>query len=479
MERLHKIGTVKTLTSAEVTHSKLGIGFEKLDRAVFDPSGAYDHIGKLGIKPIRLQSGWARTEKEKGVYDFSWLDEIVDALTARGLEPWVCLCYGNGLYDEAAAKVFGAVGCPPIFTEEQKQAWKAYVEALVRHFRDRVRMWEVWNEPDGVWCWKHGPSGTEYGRFVVDTAEAIRRADADAYVIGGSICIKDNEFLTDALNAGMGDVINGLTFHEYTPDERSVFKRVQVLRALVHSYNPKIEIIQGESGSQSRSDGCGALRGGAWTPKKQAKQLLRHETADMLTDVKFSSYFTTVDMIEALNGTVGDKASYLDYGYFGVLGADFDENGIACGTYTPKPSYYAFRNLAALFADGVEVTELPVWDAPSYSQRVFHEDFQGSGMISGSFVRTANCAYAYTYWNPSDLMTTEFFGTVSFAVSGKDIPLSDIHLIDPLDGSVYEIPESMMRVGSNGKLVRFDHLPVTDYPLFLTFGDYVGIEPLA
>ncbi|MCQ2433542.1 MAG: beta-galactosidase, partial [Clostridia bacterium] len=115
MERLIKTGRIAPFSSKEVPFSRLGIGFEKLDRAVFDPAKAYDYVGALGVKPIRLQSGWARTEKEKGIYDFQWLEEIVDALLARGLEPWVCLCYGNGLYDENAAKIFGAVGCPPIF----------------------------------------------------------------------------------------------------------------------------------------------------------------------------------------------------------------------------------------------------------------------------------------------------------------------------------------------------------------------------
>ena len=42
-----------------------------------------------------------------------------------GLKPWICLCYGNQLYSEDAAKVFGAVGIPPIFTEEQRRAWRA------------------------------------------------------------------------------------------------------------------------------------------------------------------------------------------------------------------------------------------------------------------------------------------------------------------------------------------------------------------
>ena len=149
MERLKQVDTIQPKTSKEVQFSKIGIGFEKLDRDVFDPEKAYDKVAELGVKWVRLQSGWQRTEREKGVYDFRWLDKIVDNLLSRGLTPWMCLCYGNDLYDENAKKVFGAVGCPPIFTDEQKAAWNNYVKALTVHFKDRVSYYEVWNEPDG------------------------------------------------------------------------------------------------------------------------------------------------------------------------------------------------------------------------------------------------------------------------------------------------------------------------------------------
>ena len=176
MERLKKIGMVKAVNSARVGESVLGLGFEKLDRGVFDPEKAYDKVAELGIKWIRIQSGWARTEQKKGVYDFAWFDSIVENLLRRGLRPWVCLCYGNGVYDEAAAKVFGAVGCPPIHTEEQKKAWHDYVVALVTRYKGKIGWYEVWNEPDGKWCWKHGVNGTEYGEFVNATAKAVREA---------------------------------------------------------------------------------------------------------------------------------------------------------------------------------------------------------------------------------------------------------------------------------------------------------------
>lgn len=83
--------------------------------------------------------------------------------------------------------------------------------------------------------------------------------------------MRNLEFLVMAFEAGIGDYIDALTFHEYTTREELVFERVTALRGLVNLYNPEIKIIQGESGSQSRSDGAGALAGGAWTPEKQGQ----------------------------------------------------------------------------------------------------------------------------------------------------------------------------------------------------------------
>ena len=152
MFRLKKIGEIEPVASKDVKKSKLGLGFEKLDRDVFDPEKAYPYVAQTGAKWIRIQSGWARTEKVKGEYDFAWLDSIVDNLLKIGTMPWICLCYGNGLYDEEAAKIFGAVGIPPVKTQEQKDAWYNYVYALVSRYKERgVERFEVWNEPDGIW----------------------------------------------------------------------------------------------------------------------------------------------------------------------------------------------------------------------------------------------------------------------------------------------------------------------------------------
>lgn len=68
---LPEIGRLQTRTSAEVRSSKWSVGCETLDRDYGDWESYKDLIPLLGVKRARFFSGWAKTEQEKGVYDFA------------------------------------------------------------------------------------------------------------------------------------------------------------------------------------------------------------------------------------------------------------------------------------------------------------------------------------------------------------------------------------------------------------------------
>lgn len=269
----------------------------------------------------------------------------------------------------------------------------------------------------------------------------------------------------------MGDYIDALTFHEYTHDETLVLERVKCLRALINLYNPDIKIIQGESGSQSRMGGAGAIRFNSWTKEKQAKQLARHTMIDLMTEVMFTSYFSCLDMAEALNGIEGDKNSYKDFAYFGVLGADFDENGIATGEYKPKPSYYTLQNIASCFDEDTKACDLPVVFRNVEKCVMTGENALGyNQMISGGFVKD-NGSCAFVYWTPTNILTQSYDGVTSLKAVTLD---TDVKLLDIMDGSVYEIPESIITREENG-VMEFEYLPVKDTPLALIFGDFCKV----
>ncbi len=496
-DRLISVGKIKPKTAKDVKYSRFGVGFEKLDRDVFDPEKAYAGLAGIGVKRARLQSGWQRTERQKGVYDFAWLDSVVDNLLAIGVEPWLCFCYGNDLYSEEAKQIYGAVGVPPIYTEEEKTAWRNYVQATVRRYKGKIHYYEVWNEPDGLWRRKNPfltpeqvkaeeekyaamtpamaertrnvANGWEYAKFTTDTALACKEADPTCEVIGLALAFR-RDFAAGFCAAGGLEHIDAVTYHSYNLDEGTWVSKMQYIRdLLIQHKRTDIKIIQGESGTQSRPDGHGALMGGAWTPLKQSKYLLRHLITDMGLGVEFASYFSCVDMIEALDGTVGDKASYLDYGYFGVLGADFDEEGRSVGTYSPKPAYYALQNLCSALAEHFETCDLPVEGEVRESKRMRGQDADFNATSRFAF-RRANGSRALFYWMPKDILTETYEGTVTLRLK-DEVRGQRILLTDMLDGTVYELGE--YHTSEEGVLLN---IPVKDSPYMLTFGDFFDWE---
>ena len=477
MERLIKDGKIEYKNSKDISFSKLGIGFEKLDRGVFDPNKAYDKVAKIGVKRVRIQSGWMRTEKEEGVYDFAWLDEIVDNLLSRGLQPWMCLCYGNPVYTDLAKPVFGAVGCPPISTAREREAWVRYVQATVEHLKGRVDLYEVWNEPDLAYSWRHCENeefndavqlenAIEYGNFASATAQAVKRADGDAKVIGFAMANPRNlNYISHAMSTGLYRYIDFVSFHMYSCRDNDRPDFIENLTNLVQSYNPAIRLIQGEGGAQSRSDGNGAMKGYAWTRENQRKYLLRTLICDLWKGVEFTSYFSTMDMIEALRGRIADKASYLDYGYFGVLGAEFDETGISTGEYEEKPSYYALSTLAAFFTGNARAEKMIYKICQLDSRRVGGSDCGDPTLRFYPFALDDG-SRALCYWNGTEILTTAYEGTVSLEVFGEKA--DDIRLVDLRDGTFYRLPDTMVeKLGAGG--VRLKNIPVTDVPMAIWF----------
>ena len=130
---LESVGKLRTLKSSKIQSSPLSVGFEVLDRKRFDPTKTYDHLGNLGVKWARCQTGWNRCEQTKGEFTFEWLDEIVNSLLKVGVQPWFNLGYGNKLYTPKKPDDT-SVGWAPVFEEEPRQAWLRFVGKLADHF---------------------------------------------------------------------------------------------------------------------------------------------------------------------------------------------------------------------------------------------------------------------------------------------------------------------------------------------------------
>ena len=120
-------------------------------------------VDELGFRYIRFHAifhddlGTVKVVNGKTAYDWTRLDQLIDALLARRIKPFVELGFTPTAMATSKQTLFYWKGNT---SHPEPKAWAALVDAFVRHVRERygqeeVRSWffEVWNEPnlDGFW----------------------------------------------------------------------------------------------------------------------------------------------------------------------------------------------------------------------------------------------------------------------------------------------------------------------------------------
>lgn len=446
IERLTVLGKVAPRRSVDVAASPFSIGFETLDRKSFDPERTYEHVARLGAKWARVHSGWCRTEIERGKFEFGWLDAVVDRLLAIGLQPWLCVGFGNRLYTPAAP-FESAVGWVPTGSEEGRAGWLRYVGALAAHFRGRVRHFEVWNEPNGASFWRPGkPNPAEYVELVRLTAPAIRQAHAEARVIGGAIAGMETKFFQACMEAGLGPLVDIISYHSYrfTP-ERNYEADVRQWRSLIARHRPGLALWHGEVGAASQPGGGGGHANHPWTEARQAKWMLRRFVYDLRVGTELISYFHTVDLVN----------------YFTSDGPSGKTNfkGLLRGTdYTPKPVYFAYQCLCALFDRQTARADLSI----EFQPPVGGAALPVADVVSAGFVRQGKAFWAY--WLPPGPEMEQPDRQVDVVVESRaGAELVEPVLVDPLTATVYRLEAAR----HDGARWRFANLPLADHPLLV------------
>ena len=327
------LGTVRPRSVAEVGLSNWTLGCETLDRDFADWDQYRDYLAPLGLRTIRLQAGWAKCERVRGVYDFAWLDHIVDDAISLGLDPILETDYGNPIYPGGGGWDL-AGGFPT--SAEALAAWDAWVDALSRHFAGRVRDWFMWNEPDiqpGDGSAPKTPG--QIAAFNIRTAKIVLRNIPDARLAGLSLATSSPAYLEQCLAAMGPDVslFHWFIYHGYAEAPESSYENVEAQKAVVARLAPHARLRQGENGCPSEMAHRFALSKVAWSEYSQAKWDLRRMVGDLGHGVE-SSIFTVCDF--------NHKGREINRK--GLLRADEDHRVIGI-----KRAYYAVQNLASVF----------------------------------------------------------------------------------------------------------------------------------
>ena len=430
---LMRIGTLAPDPKASAKGSCWMLGCETLDRDFADFQQYKEYIPALGIPLVRLQAGWAKTEKVQGQYDFSWLDKIVDDAMSLGLKCLLETDYGNPIYEGGGGADL-AGGFPT--SETALTAWDAWVAALTMHFRDRVKDWAMWNEPDI----KQGVIPQDVAKFNVRTAAIIRKFQPDARIAGLSLAFPDTNWFYYCLKTlqelGAEEWFDSYIYHgyKYNPDDAS--DDGLRLIALMKRMGIRPRLRQGENGCPSEFTEKFALNHYPWTELSQAKWDLRRYIGDFGAGVP-SSVFTICDF-NHIGRQINRK---------GLLLADERHHVIR-----PKLVYWAIRNMTTLFNDGLEV--IPGGCVARSASR----------MQAFAMVRKLDQAHQVVYWDRSGIPGEEdFTGKADLLVHG--FRLKDPVLVDPLYGAVYAFPHGQS-CDCTDRTLYLD-VPCGDSPLVL------------
>jgi len=432
-----QVGQLKTRSAKEIKSSTWSIGGETLDRNYTDYQSYKKYLGPLGAKRIRLQGGWAKSEKIKGVYDLKWLDSIIPDAASRGVYPWVELSYGNPIYEGGGeAKLAGHIPTSP----EALTAWDNWVKAMVTRYKSDVPEWEIWNEPD----LNKDHTGAELGKFYLRTAKIVRSIQPDAKLIAlGLAGVNRLEFVKDFMeylkeNDGL-KYIDIMTYHGYAANPSTSYPQIEKLRALVWSYKPGVVFMQGENGAPStpKEITIGALRQYDWSELTQAKWDLRRMLGDHGRGIA-TNLFTISDMHYA----AGDHM--VGVNTKGLLKTNPDKT-----IERPKMAYKAAQHVFSLFDNQLElVTD----NKPTTNQEK---------VAAFGYRHKTNKGTLVTLWSseakPEEVYTPRA-ATVTVNGSFKQ-PV----FVDLISGTIYEIPKSQWK--KSGSAYIFTNIPIPDYPV--------------
>lgn len=288
-----------------------------------------DLIAAAGFKFIRMDLGWSGIERDKGTYDWSAYDELMSNLDERGLRALFILDYSHPLYEETivsknpiTGKEDRAVASPQ--RAESVAAFARWAAAAVEHFKGRRVLWEIWNEPN-ITFWRPKPDVRQYNALALATAQAIRRVDPQAAIIGPASSGFPWEFLESFLQSGILAYLDAVSVHPYRgydkPPETAGDDYLR-LREMIAKCAPEgkknLPILSGEWGYASHNRGVSL--------ETQAAFLARQQLVNLFHGVPLSIWYDWKN-----DGTDPAEREH----HFGTVNYDL----------TPKPAYTAIQTL--------------------------------------------------------------------------------------------------------------------------------------
>jgi hypothetical protein len=157
---------------------------------------------QLHVAYLRIEFDWPLIEPQRGVFDWTRADYIVQTAAADGVQL-------------APVLVFSPTWAAGSTTTAPSAAdYAAFVSAVVSRYHNSVHVWELWNEPDGTNYW----TGTEQqyvSNVLIPGYAAAHAADPTTQVEIGAPSYANTGWLNGVYADGGGNSFDIMGFHDY------------------------------------------------------------------------------------------------------------------------------------------------------------------------------------------------------------------------------------------------------------------------
>ena len=188
-----------------------------------------DLLKQARVTVLRVSIGWDGVEPERDRYDFAFWDTFVAAMTTAGIRLIPYVAYTPRWNSKGQPDFWKR---PPTDLRE----FTELMALLAARYRDSIRSWEIWNEPDNADFW--AGSAADYAALLAAGAAGVRAGAPGARVVFGGVAGRP-EFATAVLaRPEIGALVDVVNAHAYFETWNSA--PIESLPAYVASFAPAL-----------------------------------------------------------------------------------------------------------------------------------------------------------------------------------------------------------------------------------------------
>ena len=266
-----------------------------------------------GVKWIREDFGWGDIETEKGKFNWAFTDSVIRIARKNGISICAIVAYWPPWTRE--------------YTKEGVDDYIIFLKELVRHYKNDIHHWEIWNEPN-IFFWQ-GPKEL-YAELLMKSYIAIKDMDSTAQVLGISTAGIDFDFIQKMQELQVP--FDVLTIHPY----RSKLVESEFINELKRASDMAVL-----PGGRRRPVWITEMGWTTYTPHNSWIQ-----EGFLPTPLREQAELIVRSYLSCIISGIDPKVFWYDLRNDGTDPHNFEDNiGIMYKDFSPKPAYIAYSTM--------------------------------------------------------------------------------------------------------------------------------------